>query len=138
MWIEPWKREKWVISRAAARWLQCAFWGITLFFLLCPFLIYWAYLSYLGRPTPLARFSVRLLIGLIGGIFALSDFMLDDAMKVFSQSRDRAGEPLSKLWRIALLLGFFGGSAADFWFVYRTQMQKQDSLSASPIRGWSL
>jgi len=128
MWVEPWKREGWVISRAGLRYLWCAFWGQIPFFLACPLLIYWGEHSYLGRATPLESFPIRVLFGLMGGAFAISAFALDDAMKVFRRNRENSGETPGRIWRIILVFGIFGGSAAYFWFVYRTRMQEAGFL----------
>lgn len=129
MWIEPWKREEWVISRSGARWLPCAFWGQIPLILLSPFLAYWSYLSLLGRPTPLAGHPMQVLCGLIGGVGVFCAFMLEDAMQVFDRGRDYPAKLHKKFWRTIVKFRIFPGPALYFWFIYRSQMKESGFIT---------
>jgi hypothetical protein len=122
MWIEPWKREDWVISGAGLRYLNWAFWAQIPFFLALPFLTYCVYVAFQGRSTPLAYLPTRILLGIAGGICAIGGIILDDAMQVFQRTRYNAGELTSKMGRVTLRFGFFFGSAIYYWYFYRPRM----------------
>ena len=126
MWNAPWNYEEWVISRGGLRYLTLAFWGQVPFILLCPLLVYWAYLPLFGKPTPLMSHSYQVLFGLIGGTYALACVILDRAMHIFQRSRSSSGT-YNSLWRAMLALSFLpGGLALYFWFVYRRQMRESE------------
>lgn len=124
MWVEPWKREDWVISRAGARWLQCAFWGEIPLVLLSPFLGYWSYLSFFGRPTPLVSHPIQVLCGLVGAVGVFCAFMLEDAMQVFDRVQDNSGKLHMKFWQTIVKFRILPGPALYFWLIYRRQMKE--------------
>jgi len=121
MWTEPWKHEDWVISRKGFRVLTAVFW-IDIASL--SILFYVAVLLLEGKQAIPTYLPAKILLSLVGAAGALCSLALEDAMKIFGDSRRKVGERTTNLWRLGWILPIFGPPLLYFLLVYRPKMKE--------------
>jgi hypothetical protein len=117
--LGTWMTKEWLGGARANRFfLACSL--VNILFLITVVFVFWG-----SRPWRLDLFQysqVRIILGLLGGLTAITGIMLMHGTRKYWEELDDSSRTRKKLWFWILHVGVNFGSCAYYFFVYRPRV----------------
>jgi len=110
------------------RWAACA---VVAAFLVCLYVLYCYYLTLMGRTTALQHVGLRIILGAIGAVGALSGILLSKVMWTYYRQGDATSNASKRFWFFIMTFVSLYGCAAYYFLVYE-RVRAETELVGKP------